>query len=390
MIKNEKKYILQTYKRNPLLIVKGKDKFVWDDTGKKYLDMFSGLSVCNVGHSNPKVVSAITEQAKKYLHTSNLYYTEPQIKLAQQLIGLSFPGKVFFSNSGAEANECAIKASRRMGQGRYEIIAFNESFHGRTMGTISATGQEKFHKGFHPLLPGFVFADFNDLDSVKRLINKKTAAILVEPVQGEGGVNVGTKTFLKGLRQLADKHNLTLIFDEVQTGLGRTGKIFAFEHSSVKPDIVTLAKSLGGGLPIGATILSKKCENALGAGDHASTFGGNPVSCAAALAVLSLLDKKMLKHVQQLGEYFLEQLAGLIAKYPFVKSARGTGLMIGLELDFPGAGIVDYFRQQGVLINCTHNTVLRFLPPFTITRADVDLTVKLLDKAFKLHADNKL
>jgi acetylornithine/succinyldiaminopimelate/putrescine aminotransferase len=253
------------------------------------------------------------------------------------------------------------------------------------MGTISATGQEKFHKGFYPLLPGFVFAEFNNLDSVKALINKKTAAIMVEPVQGEGGVNVGTAAFLKGLRQLADKHNLTLIFDEVQTGLGRTGTFFAYEKTGVRPDVVTLAKSLGGGLPIGATIVSTKCENALGIGDHASTFGGNPVSCAAAMAVLSLLDKKSLKHVRQVGAYFQNKLTKLKNKYSFIKAVRGTGLMIGLELNFSGASIVDFCRQQGVLINCTHDTVLRFLPPLTVNAVDVDCVVKLLDKALTMH-----
>ncbi|MHB9156195.1 MAG: aspartate aminotransferase family protein [Endomicrobiales bacterium] len=385
-IKEEQKYILPTYKRYPLVLVKGKGQYVWDDKGRKYLDFFAGLSVCNVGHCHPKVVAAIRKQANTLLHVSNLYYTPPQVRLAADLIKASFPGQVFFSNSGAEANECAIKIARKRGKGkRYEVITFTGSFHGRTLATLAATGQKKFHKGFEPMPGGFVCAGFNDLAAVKKAVTGRTAAILVEPVQGEGGVNVAAKEFLAGLRALCDKHGLLLIFDEIQSGLGRTGELFAYQHYGIRPDIMTLAKSLAGGLPLGATIAGRKALGVLGYGDHGSTFGGNLTSCAAASEVLRILSPSLLSHASSVGRYFLSGLKTLQSKHPAIKEVRGVGLMLGLELDFPGRDIVQFCQGKGLLINCTQDTILRFLPPLVITTKDADKALRILEEAFQWH-----
>ena len=380
--KTEKKYVVQTYKRCNLFLVKGKGMNVWDEAGKKYMDFFAGISVCNLGHCHTAVVKSIKEQVGKLMHVSNHYYTYPNIKLAEELIKRSFPGKVFFSNSGAEANECAIKLARKWGSSKkkYEIIAFDNSFHGRTLATLSATGQKKFHKGFEPMLPGFKFAEFNDILSVKKHINKKTVAVMIEPVQGEGGVVPAKTEFLKDLRKLCDKHGILLIFDEIQTGMGRTGKLFSFQGFGVKPDIFTLAKSLSGGLPFGATIAKESVACAFQYGDHGSTFGGNPVSSSAALAVIKLIDAKMLAYVRNTGEYFKTKLEALKSKYSFIKEVRGIGLMLGLELDFDGKDIVKSCQDKGLIINCTHGNVLRFLPPLIIAKKDIDTAISILDK----------
>ena len=380
----EKKYILQTYKRNPIEINKCNGKFVWDNSGKKYLDLFSGISVNNLGHQNKKVSAAIKTQLSKYIHVSNLYYAKPQAELAQKLIELSFPGVVFLSNSGAEANECAIKLARKYGyaKGKNEIISFKNSFHGRTIATLSATGQEKFHKNFD-VLPGFKFAQYNNIESVKKLINKKTVAVIIEPVLGEGGVVPAKKEFLKELKVLCDKNGLILIFDEIQTGIGRTGNVFAFKHFGVAPDVFTLAKGLAGGLPLGATVIGKKYANVLTFGDHGSTFGGNPVSCSASKAVLEVLDAKMLSNIKELGKYFLAKLVELKGKHKSIVDARGVGLMLGLELTMPCAEIVLKCAKEGFLINCIQENVLRFLPPFIINKSDIDKFIIKLDKILK-------
>lgn len=390
----EKKYIFQTYKRNQVLFVKGKGKYLWDDKGKKYLDFFSGISVSSVGHCHPKIVKAIKSQSEKLIHASNLYYTKPQIELAKLLSDLSFSGKVFFSNSGAEANECAIKLVRKWGKrtgtrdrgrgNKYEIIAFKNSFHGRTIATLSATGQKKFHKGFEPFLSGFKFAEFNNLASVKNLISQKTCAIIVEPIQGEGGIYVAEKNFLKGLKYLCNKNKLLLIFDEIQCGLGRTGKIFAYKNYDVVPDILTIAKSLGGGLPIAATIAKKNVSGTFIFGDHGSTFGGNPVCCASAVETLKIIsDKKLLRNVEETGNYFVSKLKKLQKEYSIVKDVRGLGLMLGVELKIKGKEIVSRCQQKGFLINCTQNNILRFLPPLIIDKKDVDTAVSILSDVFK-------
>ncbi|MEW6556647.1 MAG: aspartate aminotransferase family protein [Elusimicrobiota bacterium] len=378
----EKKYIFQTYRRNPVLFVKGNGKYLWDDKGKKYLDFFSGLSVCSVGHCHPKVVNAIQNQSKKIIHTSNLYYTKPQIELAKMLSDISFGknGKVFFSNSGAEANECAIKLARKFGSGKYEIIAFKNSFHGRTLATLSATGQKKFQKGFKPLLRGFRFAEFNSLGSVKKNITTKTCAIIVEPVQGEGGIYSAQKEFMLGLKKICNRNKLLLIFDEVQCGLGRTGKIFAYKNYGVEPDIITLAKSLGGGLPIAATIAKNSVAKTFSYSDHGSTFGGNPVCCAAAIEVLKIVsDKKLIANVRTLGNYFLSELKKLQNKHQIIKNVRGLGLMLGIELKTSGKEIVSKCLHHGLLINCTQDNILRFLPPLIVTKKDIDTAISILD-----------
>ncbi|MBN1384532.1 MAG: aspartate aminotransferase family protein [Elusimicrobia bacterium] len=376
----DKRYIFQTYKRNPVLFVKGKGKYLWDNKGKRYLDFLSGISVASSGHCNPRIVKAIKRQSEKMIHVSNLYYTKPQIEVAKMLSEISLPGsRVFFSNSGAEANECAIKLARKSSNGKYEIVAFKNSFHGRTIATLSATGQKKFHKGFEPLLKGFRFAEFNNLESVKKQINRKTCAVMIEPVQGESGVHPASKDFLKGLKKLCKKNNLLLIFDEIQCGLGRTGKIFAYKNYGVEPDILTLAKSLGGGLPVAATIAKSNIAKALGYGSHGSTFGGNPVCCAAVIEVLKTVNnKKLLRNIEENGKYFILQLKNLQKKYKIIKEIRGIGLMIGIELNIPGKDIVGKCFQKGLLINCTQENVLRFLPPFSIGKKDIDTAISIL------------
>lgn len=378
----DKKYVFQTYKRSPVLFVKGKGKYLWDDKGKRYLDFFSGISVASAGHCNPRIVGAIKKQSEKMLHVSNLYYTKPQIELAKALSGISFPGsRIFFSNSGAEANECAIKLARKQNAGRYEIVVFKDSFHGRTMATLSATGQKKFHKGFEPLLKGFKFAEFNNLASVKKQINRKTCAIMVEPVQGEGGVYPASKDFPAGLKELCRKNNLLLIFDEIQCGLGRTGKIFAYKNyiPSDAPDILTLAKSLGGGLPLAATIAKSSVAKAFGYGSHGSTFGGNPVCCAAAIEVLKVINnKKLLEDIVKNGNYFMMRLKNLQKNHGIIKEVRGMGLMLGVELKTPGKVTAEKCFQRGLLINCAQEKILRFLPPFIIDKKDIDLAVSIL------------
>jgi predicted acetylornithine/succinylornithine family transaminase len=373
-------------------VKKAKNRFIWDRSGKRYLDFFAGISVCNVGHCNEAVIKAVKKQLDSFAHVSNLYYARPQIKLGEELVKRIFPvgGRVFLSNSGAEANECAIKVAKKWGflnpskkENRYEIICFTNSFHGRTLATLSATGQEKFHEFFKPLYGGFVFAEINNIDSVKKLLNDRTVAVMIEPIQGEGGIIPSDKVFLKDLRTFCDENNLLLIFDEIQCGMGRTGKFYAFENYDVKPDIVTLAKSLANGLPLGATIAGEKCAEAFSYGDHGSTFGGNPVSCAAALAVLKIINSKFLNNSSKTAEYLHVKLENLKEKYSIIKCIRGLGLMIGIELEVSGKDIVNYCMDRGLIINCIQETVLRLLPPLTITRKDVDFAVKILEEALK-------
>ncbi|MCA6069962.1 MAG: aspartate aminotransferase family protein [Endomicrobium sp.] len=385
----EDKYFMRTYKRNNLVVKKAKDQFVWDENGKKYLDFFAGISVCNVGHCNDSVVKAAKAQLDVFAHVSNLYYAKSQIKLGEELSKRAFPGaRVFLSNSGAEANECAVKLARKWGflnpskkGNRYEIICFDNSFHGRTIATLSATGQKKFHEYLKPLQEKFVFAEINNIDSVNKLINDRTVAVMIEPVQGEGGVIPAKKAFLKDLRKLCDEKNLLLIFDEIQCGVGRTGKFYAFENYDVKPDIVTMAKSLANGLPLGATVAGKRCAGAFVYGDHGSTFGGNPVSCAASLAVLKIINAKFLNNSAKAAKYLRKKLDGLKKKYSAIKEVRGLGLMLGISLAVNGKDVVNYCLDKGLIINCTHDTVLRLLPPLIITKKDIDCAVKILDEA---------
>ena len=378
-------YLFNTYKRNPIVIKKAKGSWVWDEKGKKYLDFFSGLAVSGIGHAMPAVVAAIQSQSKKLLHVSNLFYSEPAALLAEQLCKRSFAKKVFLCNSGAEANEAAIKLARKFGHqnggDRYEIIVFENSFHGRTLGALAATAQPKFHEGFGPLPPGFPVAKFNQIDSVERLITPRTSAILIEPIQGEGGIRPCHRPFLMELRALADQRGLLLMFDGVQCSLGRTGDLFSYETYGVIPDVLTLAKGLGGGMPIGAMLGSEKVAAVLGPGDHGTTFGGNPVCSMAALAVLKLLSPKILKNVRKQSQALVADLQPLAA-YPFVRELRAVGLMIGLELTIPGAPFVEACRKRGLLINCTQGNVLRFLPPLALSDAERLFAIKVLQKVF--------
>ncbi|MDP2912533.1 MAG: aspartate aminotransferase family protein [Candidatus Omnitrophota bacterium] len=379
------KYIMDTYKRVPLCIEKAKGARVWDIEGKVYLDFFPGWAVSGIGHCHPEVAAAIKKQAKKLLHVSNNYYSRLQGKLAETIINNSFPGKVFFANSGAEANEAALKLARKYGheKGRFETITCLKSFHGRTLGMITATGQEKVKMGFEPLPQGFVHVPFNDIEAVEKAITDKTIAIMLEPVQCEGGINIASPGYLKGLRALCDEKDIVLIFDEVQTGMGRSGRMFAFQNYGIRPDVMTLAKALGGGLPIGACVAREKFQAVLTPGTHASTFGGSPIVSAAALAVFDAIKKeKLLENANKMAAYLKTKLEALREKHYFVKEVRNLGLIIGVELSIKGEAIYKECMEEGLLINCTQDTVLRIMPPLTVTKKEIDTAIAILDKVF--------
>lgn len=379
-----KDFIMPTYNKLPLVFTKGKGSFLWDAQGKKYLDFFPGWGVGNLGHCHPKVMQAVRDQISKLIFIPNNYYHLPQAKLAKELIYWSFPGKVFFCNSGAEANEAAIKLARKFGQGRNEIITFENAFHGRTLATLAATGQKKYQDGFEPMPAGFKNIKLNDLAVLKKAVNANSVAVMLELVQGEGGVNLTDKDFVLALRKICDEHNLLLIIDEVQTGIGRTGKLFAYQHYGITPDIITLAKALGGGLPIGAIIAKKDIADSLTPGMHASTFGGGPVICRAALAVLKAVqEEKILSNVNKMSAYLFEKLSALKDKYPMIKDLRGIGLMVGIELDREGKAIVQQCMDAGLLINCTHGCVLRLMPALNVGKKQIDNAVSILDNALR-------
>jgi len=376
--------VMHTYGRQPLVITRGEGARLWDAQGREYLDCVAGLAVASLGHAHPAVAAAVCRQAKELVHVSNLYYTTPMIELAEDLTRLSFADRVFFGNSGAEANEGAIKLARRyaaqkFGEGRHTIICASGSFHGRTLATLSATGQKKFWQGFAPLMPGFVFVPFGDLEAAAKAIDRTTCAILVEPIQGEGGVQMPPPGYLAGLRKLCDDQGLLLIFDEVQVGLGRTGRLWCHEHDGVAPDIMTLAKALANGLPIGTLLATAEAAAGFAPGSHASTFGGGPVICAAAREVLRILSApEFLAQVRAQGEYFLAGLNEVATQHAFVKETRGRGLILALELDKDGLAAVDACREKGLLINCTQGTILRFLPPLIIDRAQIDRALGII------------
>ena len=390
IIEEESRYIIHTYKRAPLVLVKGKGTKVWDTEGKEYLDFLAGIAVNALGHCHPKIVEAIKKQAQTLIHVSNIYYIEPQVRLGKMLARESFGGKSFFCNSGAEANEAAIKLARKYGSKssppRWEIITMENSFHGRTLATLTATGEKKYQKGFAPLVPGFKYAPFNDLKAVEKAISPQTVALMVEPLQGEGGINIATPRFLEGLSELSAEHDLLLIFDEIQCGLGRTGKMFAYQHYGVTPHIMTLAKSLGGGVPIGVMIAAEEVASSFEPGNHASTFGGNPLASAAGIAFLETLsEENLLENTRKMGSYFKTKLDKLKEKYDFIKEVRGRGLMLGVELTFPGKEIVDQCLQKGLLLNCTAEKVLRFLPPLIVGTEEIDQALEILDSVLKTH-----
>jgi predicted acetylornithine/succinylornithine family transaminase len=378
------KYIMSTYKRFPIVITRGLGVHVWDSDGRPYLDLVGGIAVCALGHSHPRVVESIKEQVEQLTHISNFYHIAPQIILAGLLVENSPLDKVFFCNSGAEANEAAIKLARKHASehmdGRYEIITMENSFHGRTLATVTATAQKRLQVGFDPLPAGFSYVPYNDLSALETAISDKTCGILVEPIQGEGGVVVPAAGYLKGIRKICDERGIMMIADEIQTGMGRTGRLFAFEHEDVIPDMITLAKALGNGFPIGALLAKEKIAAAFVPGSHGSTFGGNPLACAAACASLqTILEEGIIENSREVGEYFLARLQGLKIKHSIIVEVRGKGLMIGVVLSAPGADIVTKCMERGLLINCTNENILRFVPPLILTRHDVDSAVEILD-----------
>jgi acetylornithine/N-succinyldiaminopimelate aminotransferase len=375
----DKEYVMQTYGRYPLALAKGQGSLVWDVEGKTYIDCFAGIAVNNIGHSHPNVVDAICKQAKKMIHCSNIYYTQEQVELAKLLTGVSPHDKAFFCNSGAEANEGAVKLARKF-TGNGEIIAMENSFHGRTLAMITATGQHKYKKGFEPLSPGFKHVPYGDIEAVTETITDKTAAVLIEPIQGEGGVIVPPEGYLKELKKLCDENDVLLIFDEVQTGFGRTGEMFASDLFGVTPDITTVAKALGGGFPIGAVLAQKEVADAFEPGDHAATFGGNPLACAAAKASIeTIIEENLPLKAKEMGDYFMYKLNEQKKLYGIVEDVRGAGLMIGMEIDIDCSDIVTTAREQGVLINCTAGNVLRFLPPLNIDKGQIDTVTCVLE-----------
>jgi predicted acetylornithine/succinylornithine family transaminase len=369
----------------PLCLDRAKGARVWDIDGKEYLDFFPGWAVSGIGHCHPKVVAAIEKQAQTLMHVSNNYYSRPQALLAKTIIENSFPGKAFFSNSGAEANEAAVKLARKYGheKGRFEVITMTKSFHGRTLAMIAATGQEKVKNGFDPIPPGFLHVPFGDLEAVAEAVNEHTAAVMLEPIQCEGGINIARPEYIRALRALCDEKDIALILDEVQTGMGRTGKMFCYQNYGIVPDILTLAKSLGGGLPIGVCVAAAKFQDILTPGSHASTFGGSPIVSAAACAVFDAIKKeKLLPNAVRMGRFLRKKLDGLKKRYGFVKEVRNMALVIGVELAIKGEGIYRECLKEGLLINCTQDTVLRIMPPLNVTRKEADRAVSILDKVF--------
>jgi len=387
-IEKSDKYIMKTYGRYPIVPVKGKGSRLWDADGKEYLDFLGGVAVNNLGHCHPKVVAALQAQAAELIHCSNYYQIPQQIELAELLCNNSFADKAFFCNSGAEANEAAIKLARKysrdtFGPERYEIITAADSFHGRTMATVSATGQEKVQRFFDPLLHGFKHVPFDDVAALEAAVTLTTCAVMLEPIQGEGGINIPSPGYFEAVREICDRHGLLLIFDEVQVGMGRTGKMFAYEHFGVTPDIMTLAKALAGGAPIGTMLAKDKYAAAFVPGTHGSTFGGNPLVCAAAIAtVRTILEDGLLNRCEEIGEYLTGELEALGRKFDFVKEVRGIGLMIGMSLAIPGAEIVKKGHDRGVLLNVTHDTVLRFVPPLVVTKQEIDAMIEILGGIF--------
>ncbi len=376
------RYVMNTYLRQPLVLTKGKGSRVWDIEGREYLDLFPGWGVSALGHAHRFVQAALRGQAGRILHVPNTYYHPLQARVAKRLAERAFESKVFFCNSGAEAVETAIKLARRWGQGRYEIIVMERSFHGRTTGALSATGQSKYQEGFEPLLPGFVRVPFNDLEAVRRAVTPKTCAVLVEPIQGEGGVRPASTEFLQGLRALCDERQLLLMLDEVQCGLGRTGAWFAYQSSGIEPDVMLLAKALGGGFPIAAVLAKPPVADVLTPGTHATTYGGSPLGCACIEAVLEAITKEgLVERARTLGAYALDRILAMAQHAPLIKEVRGRGLMIGIELVVDGRPMVGLCRDRGLLINCTQETVLRILPAMTITKAQLERGLGILESA---------
>lgn len=389
LIQKADRVIAATYKRFPIVLTKGEGCTLFDAEGGTYTDFVAGIAVCNLGHAHPGIAEAVADQARRLVHVSNLYYTTPQVALAEWLVEHSFADRVFFCNSGAEANEAAIKLARkyfkdRDAPERFRIITMEGSFHGRTMATLSASGQTKIHKGFEPLVDGFDIVPFNDVEAVRNAITGETCAVMLEPIQGEGGVQCPGPGYLEDLRKLCDQQGLLLIFDEVQTGMGRTGKLFAYEHFGMTPDIMTLAKALANGLPMGAMLAREEVAASFTAGSHASTFGGTPLVAAAALTVVKILvEEGVLQNCERVGAYFKDRLLELKAKYAFIQEVRGEGLLLCLDLAREGVSIVKACMERGFLINCTQDHILRFIPPLVIQEEQIDSLIECLDSIFE-------
>lgn len=383
---------LPVFARYKIVLDHGDGVYVYDTQGNKYIDFLGGIAVNVLGHNHKDLVKAVADQAGKMIHCSNLYYTQVQADAAEKLVKLSGLGKVFFGNSGAEANEGAIKIARKYAHSidadKSQIISAIHSFHGRTIATLTATGQPKYHEGFGPLPAGFDYVPYNDIEALEKLMSDKTAAVMLEPIQGEGGVHVPDVEYMQKVRQLCDKYNAVLIFDEIQSGMGRSGKFFAYENFGIKPDVVTLAKGLAGGVPIGAFIATDKVAAAFHAGDHGSTFGGNPLACAAANVVLDIVGQpSFLQHVVEMGDYMKSRLEDMQAKYPaLIKEVRGMGLILGMELTKPGRDIVNDCLGKGAIINCTAGNVLRFVPPLIVTKEHIDEVCDALDAVLPAYA----
>ncbi len=380
------KWVFNTYGRTPIMLVEGSGCRVRDSRGREYLDFIAGLAACSLGHGHAGLAEAISEQARKLIHVSNLFYIEPQIELARLLTENSFAGKAFFCNSGAEANEGAIKLARkyfhdRGEHARYHVVTMENSFHGRTLATLAATGQMRYRKGFEPDVEGFSHVPFGDMDRLDKAVTSETAAVLLEAIQGEGGVRVPPDGFLKEVRELCNRRGCLFMLDEVQTGMGRTGRLFAYEHYGIQPDVMTLAKGIAGGVPMGALLATDEVAACFVPGNHASTFGGNPLASAAGLAVLrEILADGFLENVRTRGAYLRGRLEELAARHGIIREVRGLGLMQAVDLHKPGADIASAMREEGVLVNCTSDTVLRFLPPLVVSDAETDEMVSVLDK----------
>lgn len=379
------KYVMETYARADLLFVRGNGCRLYDSAGREYLDFAAGIAVCSLGHCHPAVTKAIQEQAAKLVHVSNLFLNEWQPRLAQKLISHGFDGTCFFCNSGAEANEALIKLARKNGaeKGRYEIIVMNDSFHGRTLATLAATGRSKYRKGFAPDMPGFKFVNFNDADAVRNAISEKTAAVMLEPVQGEGGIIPADGAYLAAVRELCDRNDIMLLFDEVQCGMGRTGSFFAWQSFGIEPDALSMAKALGNGYPIGAMVAKRKYSHVLTPGTHASTFGGTALASAAACAVIDAIDsEKILDNVARQSRTLMDGLSALSKKYPCIRGVRGRGLMVGAVLDQPAGAILGILRSKGMIALSAGENVLRLVPPLNVSDADCALALELIDGAF--------
>ena len=401
LIKISQEVLAQTYGRLPVVLVRGQGCRVWDAEGKEYLDFVAGIGVCNLGHCHPKVVQAIREQAGKLLHVSNLYHIEPQVQLAQLLVKHSFADRVFFCNSGTEANEAAIKLARKysqdhFGPGRFEIISLLKSFHGRTLGALAATGQERFHKGFEPMLPGFKFVPQGDLAAMEAAISPATCAVMVEPIQAEGGVNLPDGGYLRALRRLCEQKKLLLIYDEIQVGMGRTGKLFAYEHYGVPPDIMTMAKGLASGFPLSCVASSRPLMEKWMMGTHGGTYGGNPVACAAAVATIRVMKEGLIENSAKMGSFIMEKMRALQKKYPIIGDVRGLGLMIGTEFTKPDGSpapeivksIISNCREEKLLLlNCgTYHNVIRWIPPLVVNKEQAEEALAIFEKSLQANA----